>query len=145
VAVTIRLQRQGRKLLPYYRVVVADSRMPRGGRYLELIGRVNPRVTPTSIELKEDRFKYWVGVGAQPSPTLRQLVDKLIPGYLEEVFGSRTKKVQEARKARKKRAKKTDKKVKSAAKVSRKTRAKRTKAAPKKKVEKAEAAAPAAE
>lgn len=74
MAVHIRLSRGGSKKRPFYRIVVADQRAPRGGRFLESIGTYDPRREPESVELKTDRFEHWVGVGAQPSATVRQLI-----------------------------------------------------------------------
>jgi small subunit ribosomal protein S16 len=75
--VRIRLRRVGRKKQPSYRVVVADSRSPRDGRYIEIIGFYNPRTQPATINLKEDRALYWLGVGAQPSEPVGRLLTKI--------------------------------------------------------------------
>ncbi len=75
--VRIRLRRVGRKKQPSYRVVVADSRSPRDGRYLEIIGFYNPRTQPATITVKEDRVLYWLGVGAQPSEPVSRLLTKI--------------------------------------------------------------------
>lgn len=69
--VKIRLSRQGRKKLPIYQIVVADSRAPRDGKYIENIGRYNPKTNPASIDLNFDRALYWLQTGAQPSDTCR--------------------------------------------------------------------------
>lgn len=106
MSVTIRLARHGRKKLPFYRVVVADKTKPRDGRYLELVGTVNPLTEPATILLKEDRIKHWIGVGALPSQTVSEVIMKTIPGYLEEVQSGRLKKIQAIRAKRKARAKK---------------------------------------
>jgi small subunit ribosomal protein S16 len=72
--VRIRLRRQGAKKQPTYRVVVADSRSPRDGRFIENIGFYNPRTDPPTITIKGERALYWLGQGAQPSdPVLRML------------------------------------------------------------------------
>ncbi len=72
--VRIRLRRVGLKKQPSYRIVVADHESPRNGKYIEIIGFYNPRTTPTTLELKEDRALYWLSVGAQPSePVVRIL------------------------------------------------------------------------
>jgi len=72
--VRIRLRRQGAKKKPTYRVVVADSRAPRDGRFIENIGFYDPRTDPPTIRIKADRALHWLGVGAQPSdPVLRML------------------------------------------------------------------------
>jgi small subunit ribosomal protein S16 len=75
--VRIRLRRVGRKKQPSYRIVVADSRSPRDGRYLEIIGFYNPRTQPTTMTVKEDRALYWLQVGAQPSEPVRRILNKL--------------------------------------------------------------------
>lgn len=106
MSVTIRLARHGRKKLPFYRVVVADRTKPRDGRFLELVGTVNPLTEPATILLKEDRIKHWIGVGARPSDTVAQVIKKTIPGYLEEIEGGRLKKLRAARAKRKANAKK---------------------------------------
>lgn len=76
MAVRIRLSRQGRKKAPFYRLVVADSRSPRDGRFIELIGTYNPMTDPAAVTIDEERALYWLGVGAQPSDTARGLLKK---------------------------------------------------------------------
>lgn len=75
--VRIRLRRVGRKKQPSYRIVVADSRSPRDGRYIEVIGFYNPRTQPGTMSVKEDRALYWLSNGAQPSDPVRRILDKL--------------------------------------------------------------------
>lgn len=75
--VRIRLRRVGRKKQPSYRIVVADSRSPRDGRYIEVIGFYNPRTQPATMTIKEDRALYWLSNGAQPSDPVRRILDKL--------------------------------------------------------------------
>ncbi len=72
--VRIRLRRVGSKRQPAYRIVVADSRSPRDGGFLEAVGFYNPRTEPATIELEEARVLYWLGVGAQPSETVNYLL-----------------------------------------------------------------------
>lgn len=72
--VRIRLRREGRKKNPMYRIVVADSRSPREGRFIEIIGTYQPRKTEGAVELKQDRANYWLDVGAQPSDTVRSIL-----------------------------------------------------------------------
>ena len=72
MAVRIRLSRQGRKKAPFYRLVVADSRSPRDGQFIELIGTYNPMTDPAAVAIDEDRALYWLSVGAQPSDTARK-------------------------------------------------------------------------
>lgn len=75
--VRIRLRRVGRKKQPSYRVVVADSRSPRDGRYIEVIGFYNPRTEPATMTIQEDRALHWLTVGAQPSEAVHRILDKL--------------------------------------------------------------------
>lgn len=74
--VVIRLARGGAKKRPFYRVVAADKRMPRDGRFIEQIGTFNPRVEKGSINLKMERIDHWLNVGAQPSDTVKGLIKK---------------------------------------------------------------------
>ncbi len=76
MAVKIRLKRMGAKRNPYYRVVVADSRSPRDGRFIEEIGVYNPLSQPAQVQINEERALYWLQVGAQPSDTARSLLSK---------------------------------------------------------------------
>lgn len=77
MAVRIRLRRLGAKKRPYYRVVVADQRSPRDGRFIEAIGKYHPLEDPSVIEIDEERALHWLGVGAQPSDTVRVLMEKV--------------------------------------------------------------------
>ena len=77
MSVRIRLKRLGAKKRPFYRVVVADQRSPRDGRFIENIGRYQPLDDPSVIEIDEERALYWLGVGAQPSNTVRVLMTKV--------------------------------------------------------------------
>ncbi|MDR0370269.1 MAG: 30S ribosomal protein S16 [Prevotellaceae bacterium] len=72
----IRLQRHGRKGYAYYHIVIADSRAPRDGRFIERIGSYNPNTNPASIQLKFDRALYWMQVGAQPTDTVRSILSR---------------------------------------------------------------------
>jgi small subunit ribosomal protein S16 len=74
VAVRMRLARVGSKKNPIYRVVVADSRSPRDGRFIEIVGRYNPQHNPSLIEFDEDKVKDWLSKGAQPSGTVQRLL-----------------------------------------------------------------------
>ena len=74
--VKIRLMRMGKRKEPYYRVVVADSRSPRDGRFIENIGRYHPRAHPSVIEIDEERALHWLRNGAQPSDPVRVLLQK---------------------------------------------------------------------
>ena len=82
MAVKIRLRRMGKKKAPFYRVVVADARYPRDGRFIEEIGYYDPMTKPAEIKVDNDRAKYWLGVGAQPTDTVRILLKKT--GAIEE-------------------------------------------------------------
>ena len=78
MAIALRLSRGGAKKRPYYRIVAADSRYPRDGRYLEQIGTYNPLLAKDDekrVTLNEDRAKYWLGVGAQPSDRVARFLD----------------------------------------------------------------------
>lgn len=81
MAVKIRLTRKGKKKQPTYRVVVADSRAPRDGRYIEQIGRYDPRQEPSVVVIDNERASYWMSQGAQPSDAVRKLLE--ISGALE--------------------------------------------------------------
>lgn len=76
MAVRIRLKRLGAKKRPYYRVVVADQRSPRDGRFIENIGKYHPLEDPSVIDIDEVRALHWLRVGAQPSDTVRVLLTK---------------------------------------------------------------------
>src|SRR5687767_11015292 len=76
MAVKIRLRRTGRKKAPVYRIVVADSRSPRDGRFIEIIGQYAPRQSENAVSLQADRANYWLDVGAQPTDTVRSLLRK---------------------------------------------------------------------
>ena len=76
MAVKIRLKRLGAKKTPFYRVVVADSRYPRDGRFIEEIGYYNPMSEPVEINIDADAAKKWLGNGAQPTETVRALLKK---------------------------------------------------------------------
>jgi small subunit ribosomal protein S16 len=71
--VKLRLRRMGKKKQPIYKIVAADSRTKRDGRFLDAVGLYNPRTAPMTIDLKEDRVFYWLGKGAQPTDTVRSL------------------------------------------------------------------------
>jgi small subunit ribosomal protein S16 len=74
--VVIRLARGGAKKRPFYRVIAADQRMPRDGRFIEQLGTFDPRVEKGSVNLKMDRVEHWLNVGAQPSDTVKGLIKK---------------------------------------------------------------------
>jgi small subunit ribosomal protein S16 len=74
MATKLRLQRRGRKNYAFYRIIVADSRAPRDGKYIERIGSYNPNTNPATITLDFDRALYWLQVGAQPTDTVRNIL-----------------------------------------------------------------------
>ena len=74
MAVRMRLTRVGSKKNPIYRVVVADSRSPRDGRFIEIVGRYNPQLEPSLIDLDEEKVKGWLEKGAQPSDAVARLI-----------------------------------------------------------------------
>lgn len=75
MAVKIRLARHGAKKRPYYRVVVADGRMPRDGRYIEEVGRYNPLTNPKVIDINLEKVDEWISKGAQPTNAVSHLID----------------------------------------------------------------------
>ena len=76
MAVKMRLRLMGAKKAPFYRIVVADSRYPRDGRFIEEIGTYNPTVTPSAISVDADAAKKWLSNGAQPTDTVKALLKK---------------------------------------------------------------------
>jgi len=76
MAVSIRLRREGATNRPYYKVVVADSRSPRDGKFIELLGTYDPKKKDHNSTLKLDRIAHWVSKGARPSDTVRSLIKK---------------------------------------------------------------------
>jgi small subunit ribosomal protein S16 len=74
MAARIRLARVGSKKNPIYRVVVADSRSPRDGRFIEIVGRYNPQTQPSTIDLDADKINDWISKGAQPSDSVKRLM-----------------------------------------------------------------------
>jgi small subunit ribosomal protein S16 len=75
--VVIRLRRAGSKKRPFFRVVVTDSRSARDSSYVEVLGQYNPRTKPESLKIDRERLAHWIRLGAQPSDTVRTLVDRL--------------------------------------------------------------------
>ena len=76
MAVKIRLRRMGAKKAPFYRVVVADSRFPRDGRFIEEIGDYDPTQEPSVVQIDAEKAKKWIATGAQPTDTVRALLKK---------------------------------------------------------------------
>jgi small subunit ribosomal protein S16 len=85
--VKIRLRRTGAKKQPHYRVVVTDSRAPRDGKFIEIIGHYNPRTEPPTVEIDAERAVYWLSVGAQPSAAVKRMLDKM--GIMGQVLAVR--------------------------------------------------------
>lgn len=107
MSVAIRLSRLGKNKNPHYRIVVCDKESKRNGRHLEYIGTYNTLTKPSTIKIKEDRLKYWIGVGAEPTPTMARVIEKQFPGYYSGILAKRKAKITAARTKRKARAKKT--------------------------------------
>ena len=76
MAVKIRLQRHGSKKRPFYRLVAADSRAPRDGRYLEIVGTYNPTTEPATVKIDVEKANKWLSVGAKPTDTVKNLFAK---------------------------------------------------------------------
>lgn len=74
--VKIRLSRVGAKKQPYYRIVVADADFPRDGRIVEMVGHYNPRTDPPTFDFDEERVRYWLGQGAQPTEAVARMLKK---------------------------------------------------------------------
>lgn len=94
--VKIRLRRMGAKKHPFYRIVIADERCARDGRFIEAVGTYDPNQDPPEIKVKNDRIEHWLGVGAQPSDTARGLLK--VAGFL----GGVTKKAEKPAEPKKK-------------------------------------------
>ena len=77
VAVSIRLRRMGSSRRPAYRVVVADSRSPRDGRFIEVIGHYNPLTQPPTVKIDREKAREWIAKGAQPSNTVKRLIQNV--------------------------------------------------------------------
>ena len=76
MGVRIRLARHGAKKRPFYRIVVADGRAPRDGKYLENVGTYNPLLDPAEVNIKAERIRYWMDQGAIPTDTVRNLLKR---------------------------------------------------------------------
>jgi small subunit ribosomal protein S16 len=90
MAVKIRLKRMGAKKSPFYRIVVADSRSPRDGRFIESVGTYNPVAQPAQVELNEELVLKWLNDGAKPSDTVRNLFSK--QGIMEKFHNAKLSK-----------------------------------------------------
>lgn len=110
MAIALRLSRGGAKKRPYYRIVAADSRSPRDGKYLEQIGTYNPLLakdSPERVKLNEDRARYWLGVGAQPSDRVLRFLDAA--GILERAPRNNPQKAEPGEKAKERAEEKAEK------------------------------------
>ncbi|MDJ0977973.1 MAG: 30S ribosomal protein S16 [Erythrobacter sp.] len=110
MAIALRLSRGGAKKRPYYRIVAADSRSPRDGKYLEQIGTYNPLLakdSPERVKLNEDRARYWLGVGAQPSDRVLRFLDAA--GILERTPRNNPQKAEPGEKAKERAEEKAEK------------------------------------
>ena len=87
MAVKLRLKRMGAKKSPFYRIVAADSRFPRDGRFIEQLGTYDPRQDPAKVTLKHDDIMKWLSTGAQPSDTVRNILSK--EGIMKEFAESK--------------------------------------------------------
>jgi small subunit ribosomal protein S16 len=130
LAVKLRLRRMGKKKQPIYKIVAADSRSPRDGKFLEAVGFYNPLTNPHTLDLKEDRILYWLNVGAQPSSTVKSLLrqkgitlkkELMSKGLDEEKIKSEIDNWQKIKEASSK--KKTEKKLSKKAKAKQETEA----------------------
>ncbi len=110
MAIALRLSRGGAKKRPYYRIVAADSRSPRDGKYLEQIGTYNPLLAKDDekrVTLNEDRARYWLGVGAQPSDRVLRFLDAA--GILERKARNNPNKAEPGEKAKERAEEKAEK------------------------------------
>ena len=83
MAVKIRLKRMGAKKAPFYRIVVADSRSPRDGAFIEEIGYYNPLTNPADVKIDLEKTKKWLGNGAQPTDTVKSIINKAMKNQAE--------------------------------------------------------------
>jgi small subunit ribosomal protein S16 len=99
LAVKLRLRRMGKKKQPVYKLVAADSRSPRDGKFIEAIGLYNPLTHPSTLEINEDRALYWLNNGAQPTDTVKNLLSQkgiLLERHLKKK-GASEEKIKEER------------------------------------------------
>lgn len=90
MAVKLRLKRMGAKQRPFYRIVASDSRNPRDGRFIETVGTYNPIAKPVEVNINEEKALYWLGNGAIPTDTVRNLLSQ--QGIMKKYADSKTKK-----------------------------------------------------
>lgn len=110
MSVVLRLARRGAPKHPFYRIIAAHKGSKKDSSFIEIVGTYNPMTNPPTAQIKEDRIKHWVSVGAQPSDTVAGVIKKHIPNFLEARAEHQLKKTQAARKARKARLAKSKKK-----------------------------------
>ena len=96
MAVKIRLTRMGDKKSPFYRIVVADSRSPRDGKFIDIVGTYNPLTDPAEVKLEVEKIKGWLGNGAQPTDTVKALLAK--EGIIESFKAPAKTKVEKKKK-----------------------------------------------
>src|SRR3954466_6887459 len=96
MAVSIRLRREGSKNRPYYRIAVADSRGPRDGKFIEILGTYDPKVTGQNSSFSVERAEYWMSKGARPSDTVRSLIKKQRKTVTAEPASAPQEEVQES-------------------------------------------------
>jgi len=134
MAVVIRMKRAGAKKRPFYRVVVADSRRQRDGRFVEILGYYDPLAKPYAVKIDEEKVKGWIALGAQPSVQVASLLRKqgILAGRPSKPVKSAGEARAEKKVARRKPRKITDRKVKNAA-ARKKKKANPKKPQPKKK------------
>lgn len=90
MAVKLRLKRMGAKQRPFYRIVAADARSPRDGRFLEVVGTYNPITNPAETKIDEEKAMYWLNNGAQPTETVKNIFSK--EGIMKKFAESKNKK-----------------------------------------------------
>jgi small subunit ribosomal protein S16 len=120
LAVKIRLARHGAKKAPFYRVVVSDGRARRDGRFLEIVGRYNPRTTPSTVELDLEKIEAWISKGAQPTEAAEKLIliargEKAAPVKAEALSKKAVQKAADEAKAAEEAAAKAAEEAKAAA------------------------------
>lgn len=106
MAVVLRLSRHGQTKRPFYRLVATEKTSRRDGRFIEIVGYLNPLTEPPTLSLKEDRIRRWISYGAKASGTARELLKKAFPNMIEERENSKRRKLQANRRVRKERARK---------------------------------------
>lgn len=113
MAVVIRLTRHGQTKRPFYRIVAAEERARRDGKFLEVLGTYNPLPKEPIVKIKEDRIRKWIEQGARPKGHVISILRKLVPGLWEGRVSHQRGKIQAKRKARKARASEGSKKASS--------------------------------